>query len=100
MMAEGDIIDVRDLPDYLQGREPAPELEFGETPLPLEEMERRYIARVLQQMGGNKVQTARILGISRAKLYSILRESSPVAEQPCALRPTRVGPPKIEPDDR
>jgi DNA-binding NtrC family response regulator len=77
MMAESDTIDVRDLPDYLQGREPAPEFEFGEAPLPLEEMERRYIARTLQQMGGNKVQTARILGISRAKLYSVLRESSP-----------------------
>ena len=100
MMVEEDTIDVRDLPDYLQRREPAPELLFGVTPLPLEEMERRYVARVLQQMGGNKVQTARVLGISRAKLYSILRGSSPDEEQASALRPTPGASPETGPDDR
>ena len=80
-MAETDAIDVRDLPDYLQAQDRAPELEFGDTPLSLEQMERRYVARILEQMGGNKVQTARLLGISRAKLYSVLRESSPEDEQ-------------------
>ena len=81
MMAEADTIDVRDLPDYLHGQDRPPEIEFGDTPLPLDQMERRYVARVLERMGGNKVQTARILGISRAKLYSVLRESPPEDEQ-------------------
>jgi DNA-binding NtrC family response regulator len=76
MMTEGDTIDVRNFPDYLQRSESRPGIDSGKTLLRLEEMERRYIARVLDQMGRNKAQTARILGISRAKLYDVLREST------------------------
>jgi DNA-binding NtrC family response regulator len=79
MMAEGDTIDVRTLPDYLQKIETRPNIEFGDTPIPLDEMERRYVARTLELMGGNKVQTARILSISRAKLYSVL--SAPIPDE-------------------
>jgi DNA-binding NtrC family response regulator len=64
------------LPDNLQKIEASPEAKFGEAPITLDEMEKRYVVRVLEQMGGNKVQTARLLGISRAKLYAVLRESS------------------------
>jgi DNA-binding NtrC family response regulator len=77
MMAEGDTIDVRTLPDYLQKIEVRPDIEFGENPIPLDEMQRRYVMRTLDLMGGNKVQTARVLGISRAKLYAVLSEPSP-----------------------
>jgi DNA-binding NtrC family response regulator len=77
MMAEGDTIDVRSLPDYLQKIETRPNIEFGDTPIRLDEMERRYVVRTLELMGGNKVQTARILGISRAKLYAVLSEPPP-----------------------
>ncbi len=76
MMAEGDTVDVHQLPDYLQKIEASPEIKFGDVPLALDEMERRYVVRVLEQMGGNKVRTARLLGISRAKLYAVLRGSS------------------------
>jgi transcriptional regulator with PAS, ATPase and Fis domain len=41
--------------------------------LPLHEVERRYIARVLTGHRGNRVRTARTLGISRAALYDKLR---------------------------
>jgi DNA-binding NtrC family response regulator len=78
MMVEGDTIDVQDLPEYLRERESELEVDLEGAPLPLAEMERRYVCRVLEQMGGNKVQTARVLGISRATLYSILR--SPAEE--------------------
>ncbi|MFP4014609.1 MAG: sigma-54-dependent transcriptional regulator [Chitinispirillaceae bacterium] len=37
--------------------------------LPLEEIERRYIKRVLEYVGGNKKQAAAILGIGRRTLY-------------------------------
>jgi DNA-binding NtrC family response regulator len=76
MMAEGDTVDVRALPDYLQRMDMRPEIEFGQNPVALDHMERRYVAHVLQLMDGNKVQTARVLGISRAKLYSLLSEPS------------------------
>ena len=36
------------------------------------ELERQAIAQALQATGGNKLATARLLGISRAKLYACL----------------------------
>jgi DNA-binding NtrC family response regulator len=38
----------------------------------LEEVERRYISRVMEVVGGNKVAAARILGIDRKRLYRML----------------------------
>ena len=87
MMADGDRIDVRDLPAHL--REPGPQAELemereiekaAAEMLPLEEVHRRYCLRVLERAGGNKVQAARILGINRATLYRILEETGPKAE--------------------
>ena len=37
--------------------------------LPLKEMERVYIDRVLESVGGNKEKAAQILGISRKALW-------------------------------
>jgi transcriptional regulator of acetoin/glycerol metabolism len=37
--------------------------------LTLEEVERRHLLRVLKEMKGNKVKTAKILGIDRRTLY-------------------------------
>ena len=45
--------------------------------LPLAEVERRYVLRVLEQAGGNKVKAAKILGINRATVYRILNEQDP-----------------------
>lgn len=42
--------------------------------LPLKEMEKRYILRVLQQTKGNKKKAAEILGIDRTTLYRILEK--------------------------
>lgn len=75
MMAEDDAIDVRDLPESLRQDMSVDDTE-DESPLTLAEVEHQHASRVLEWMGGNKVQTARALGISRATLYSILREKT------------------------
>ena len=75
MMADDDAIDVHDLPEELRRATPM-KSEDDETLLTMAEVQDRHARRVLQRMGGNKVQTARALGISRATLYSILREEA------------------------
>jgi len=77
MMAEGDTIDVRDLPERIRTRAAeTPNGDSGEL-LPLAEVERRYVLRVLDQLGGNKVQAAKILGINRATVYRIANVRDP-----------------------
>jgi len=75
MMADGDMIDVQDIPDQLRNRsakEPAAQDEV----LPLEEMERQYVLRVLESVAGNKVRAAKLLGINRATVYRIVEGGS------------------------
>ena len=43
--------------------------------LPLEEMERRYIRQVLNQLNDNRTLAARLLGVDRKTLYRKLKES-------------------------
>jgi two-component system response regulator AtoC len=63
-----------DLPDRLRGLPPGvPPLGSTDRPT-LEEVERRYAARVLSETGGNKTRAAEILGIDRKTLYRILGE--------------------------
>lgn len=74
MMAESDLLDVSDLPERICAQAAASKGEEPDELLPLAEMERRYVARVLEQVGGNKVQAAKILGINRATVYRIVNE--------------------------
>jgi two-component system response regulator HydG len=46
---------------------------------PLEEVERRYVAHVVEAVGGNKTLAARILGLDRKTLYKKLRSPRPAA---------------------
>jgi DNA-binding NtrC family response regulator len=39
----------------------------------LEEVERRYITKTLDLLGGNKSKAARILGLSRKAMYNKLK---------------------------
>ena len=71
MMAEGDLIDLPDLPEYLHTRESSHE---GQGLLTLEEVEKRHVHAILDQVGGNKQEAAEILGISRATIYRILSQ--------------------------
>ena len=43
--------------------------DFGGALIPLKEMERTYIDRVLESVNGNKEKAAEILGISSRTLY-------------------------------
>jgi len=80
MMAEGEMIDVRDLPERLCTRADHVQTHGDEELLPLAEIERRHVLRVLDHVGGNKVQAAKILGINRATVYRIVNESDPESE--------------------
>ncbi len=72
IMAEGDIIDVRDLPEHLTRRhDPVNPGEGREGIVPLEEMQRRYTQQVVDRIH-NKAHAADLLGISRTTLYRIL----------------------------
>jgi DNA-binding NtrC family response regulator len=74
MMAEGDMVDVYELPERIRARAAESRNDDPNELLPLAEMERRYVLRVLEQVGGNKVQAAKILGINRATVYRIANE--------------------------
>jgi DNA-binding NtrC family response regulator len=71
MLAAGKFLDINDLPERLR-------LEFNarlgtdDALLPLEEIERRHVLRVLDLVGGNKVRAAEILGVGRATIYQLL----------------------------
>jgi len=71
MMADGNLIDIGDLPERLRG--PLSEdLGGDEANLTLDELQRRHILRVLENVGGNKARAAEVLGIGRATIYQLL----------------------------
>jgi DNA-binding NtrC family response regulator len=75
MIVEGDVIDIRDLPERLREQRHTPALPGGDPILPLDEYTRRYVCRVVEHTG-NKSHAAEILGLRRATLYRILQEKS------------------------
>jgi two-component system response regulator AtoC len=71
-----EFIDVDDLPENLQ--KPASRAGHPEDawrPLPLEEIRRQHIRRVLDACEGNRVRAAHMLGIGRTSLYRFLKRS-------------------------
>jgi len=68
---------VRDLPDRIRVRAAETKNDDSNELLPLAEVERRHVLHVLDQVGGNKVQAAKILGINRATVYRIMNEADP-----------------------
>ncbi len=67
-----DQIVVEDLPDRVQNHHSAQIVLGGDDPtqlLPMDEVEKRYILRVLEAVAGNKTAAARILGFERKTLY-------------------------------
>ncbi len=76
MMAEGNLIDINDLPERL--RKPLIEdLGSSDAFLSLEELQRRHVLRVLEGVGGNKARAAEVLGIGRATIYQLLSRMKP-----------------------
>ena len=71
MMADGNLIDIIDLPERL--RKPLNESLAGdESFLSMEQVQRRHILRVLEVVGGNKARAAEVLGMGRATIYQLL----------------------------
>jgi DNA-binding NtrC family response regulator len=61
-----------DLPERIRDYRSSHVLVTGDDPAefaPMEEVERRYVLRVLEAVGGNKTTAARILGFERKTLY-------------------------------
>lgn len=71
MMAEGNLIDIGDLPERLRGPLTA-EVFTDDKFLSLDEVQRRHVVNVLEGVGGNKARAAEILGIGRATIYQFL----------------------------
>jgi two-component system, NtrC family, response regulator AtoC len=70
---------VEDLPDKLRAYRPSHVVVAAEDPTelaPLEEVERRYIQRVLESVQGNRTLAAKILGVDRTTLYRKLGKRS------------------------
>ena len=74
VLCNADVIGPHDLPASVVGHvaptASAPPVE----PLTLREVERRHIFSVLERVGGNRAQAARILGTSERTCYRLLEK--------------------------
>jgi two-component system response regulator HydG len=71
-LARYDRITVGDLPEKIQNHRPSYVVLGADDPselVSLEEMERRYILRVMEAVAGNKTLAAQILKMGRKTLY-------------------------------
>lgn len=73
-MGRGEILLPEDLPLSVTAPERDIVHEATLDDVTLAEVERRYILRVLEKMGGHQIKTARVLGIDRRTLYRRLRQ--------------------------
>jgi DNA-binding NtrC family response regulator len=72
-------VTVEDLPEKVRNYSRSHVLLASDNPeelLPMDEVERRYILRVLEAVGGNKTLAARILGFDRRTLYRKLESKA------------------------
>jgi DNA-binding NtrC family response regulator len=78
--SRGDEITVQALPEAFQddADRSSVALPMGRT---LEEVERRYIMRTLEMLGGNKARTAQVLGIGKKTLYRRLHDYGVIVER-------------------
>ncbi|MFO0706193.1 MAG: sigma-54 dependent transcriptional regulator [Nitrospira sp.] len=75
-LSRGEKISPDDLPSAVQGARGDRRVldEASEKMLPLHEIEKEYIKKILEKTGGNKYQAAQALGIDRKTLYRKLGE--------------------------
>jgi two-component system response regulator HydG len=75
VIAEGRRVGVRDLPASVRSGRPwtRPKAGAGEPFVPLAALERAHVLRVLDAVGRNQQEAARVLGIDRKTLYRKLR---------------------------
>jgi transcriptional regulator with PAS, ATPase and Fis domain len=83
VFSRGSRVDVGDLPPTVTPRAPALEKRLFDDLPTLEEIERRYLLHVLEQVGHNRTRAAEVMGIDRRTLYRMAeRFGIPLAEQP------------------
>ncbi len=86
MMADGEIVDARDLPPSfhrvaapaamdLPAEEAGPGAEAGPELISLDELSQRHTRRIVAHFGGNKSKAAEVLGVTRSTLYRLLGEA-------------------------
>jgi DNA-binding NtrC family response regulator len=85
-LTRNELLTVDDLPDsvrdYQRGQIGAPGIESGPVDLvPLEDVERGYILRVLDAVGGNKTLASKILGLDRKTLYRKLERYQALGDE-------------------
>jgi transcriptional regulator with PAS, ATPase and Fis domain len=75
-LARGEKVMPEDLPPAIHGSRGDKKVidEAANRTLPLEDVEKEYILRILDKTGGNKYQAAQLLGIDRKTLYRKLGE--------------------------
>ncbi len=75
-LTRGEKIVPEDLPTAVQGARGERRVidDAAERTLPLADVEKEYILRILEKTGGNKYQAAHVLGIDRKTLYRKLAE--------------------------
>jgi DNA-binding NtrC family response regulator len=74
VFSRGSVIDVADLPFKAAGPDLHERL-FADLPS-LDEIERRYLLHVIEQVGGNRTRAAEVLGIDRRTLYRMAERFS------------------------
>jgi DNA-binding NtrC family response regulator len=75
---------VEDLPDKIRSYRRSHVVVASDDPtelVPLDEIERRYILRALEALGGNRTLTAQVLGLDRKTLYRKLRSYGAVTDK-------------------
>ncbi len=81
MMVDGPAIDIGDLAEPLRGAS-GDVVGQDDSLLSLKELQMKHVFRVLELAGGNKLQAAKILGISRATIYQLLTQAKTGGTQP------------------
>jgi DNA-binding NtrC family response regulator len=69
VLVDGDTITAKDLPWHIRANEPLSIRGFRDGHMTLEELEKQYIQKVLDDMGWQKTKVAKALGIDRKTLY-------------------------------
>jgi len=69
-LAEGDEIQLQDLPPFLAGRQQALNCSWKS----LEQLEQEHITRILKAVQGRRDQAAGILGITRSTLWRKMKK--------------------------
>ena len=74
ILSDGPYIEAKHLPVNLRATPPLPEPTVEAGYPTLEEVERRYIAKLLRELDGHRTRVAQALGISERNLYRKLKE--------------------------